>query len=191
MTNSALYRRLVRRETHSPRSGLAIAIAVLLILVFAWLGTESVLAALGQPALLVAPEDAVTAVLGATSAAIPILTAAGVAAAIIGLVLIVLSLAPARRGRRGGEANRTAAVVDDRVIAQSLARTASYAGEISPEQVRVSIGTRAARVDITPTTGRALDRKQVQEAVDADLAGYDYRPALRARVHISEKGTVS
>ena len=191
MTNSALYRRLVRRETHSPRSGLAITIAVLLILVFAWLGTESVLAALGQPALLVAPVDAVTAVLGATSAAIPILTAAGVAAAIIGLVLIVLSLAPARRGRRGGEANRTAAVVDDRVIAQSLARTASYAGEISPDQVRVSIGTRAARVDITPTTGRALDRKQVQEAVDADLAGYDYRPALRARVHISEKGTVS
>lgn len=51
----ALYPRLVRRETHSSRSGSAIVLAVLLILLFAWLGTEAVLAVLGQPALLVAP----------------------------------------------------------------------------------------------------------------------------------------
>jgi hypothetical protein len=190
MSNPALYRRVVRRETHSPRSGLAITIAVLLVLVLAWLGTESVLAAIGQPPLLVAPADAATAVLSAPSAPAPLLVAIGAVVAIIGLVLIVLALAPGRRGRRGATSDRTAAVVDDRVIAQSLASTAAYAGDVDPSQVSVSVGARRARVDITRTSGRSLDTREIQEAVDAEIAGYDYRPALRAKVRLSEKGTV-
>lgn len=191
MSTPALYRRVVRRETHSPRSGLAITIAVVLALVLAWLGTESVLAAIGQRPLLVAPKDIVTAVLTAATAPAPLLVALGVVAAIVGLVLIIMSLAPARQGRRGSTSDRTAVVVDDRVIAQSLARTAAYAGEIDPSQVSVSVGTRSARVDVTPTSGRAVDKREIQEAVDAEVASYDYRPALRATVRLSEKGVVA
>lgn len=191
MSTPSLYRRVVRRETHSPRSGLAITIAVLLVLVLAWLGVESVLAAIGQPALLVAPKDAVTAVLSAPTAPAPLLVAIGAVVAIVGLILIVLSLSPARRGRRGGSIDRTAVVVDDRVIAQSLASTAAYAGDVDPAQVNVSVGARSARVEITRTSGRTLDTREIQEAVDAEIATYDYRPALRAKVRLSEKGTVA
>jgi hypothetical protein len=190
MSNPALYRRVVRRETHSPRSGLAITIAIVLVVVLAWLGTESVLAAIGQPALLVAPQDAVTAVLGAAAAPAPLLVAIGAVVTVIGLILIVMSIAPARRGRRGATIDRTAAIVDDRVIAQSLASTAAYAGDVDPSQVTVSVGARSARVEITRTSGRTLDTREIQEAVDAELATYDYRPALRATVRLSEKGTV-
>jgi hypothetical protein len=191
VSTQALYRRAVRREMHSPRSALAITIAIVLALVLAWLGTESVLAAIGQPPLLVAPKDIVTAVLTAATAPAPLLVAIGVVAAIVGFILIVLSLAPARQGRRGSIADRTATVVDDRVIAQSLARAASYAGDIDPSQVNVSIGARSARVDVTPTSGRRVDQREIQQAADAEVASYDFRPALRVKVKLNEQGTVA
>ena len=47
-TPTSLYSRISRRETHSPRSLLAIILAVLLIIVAAWIGTEIVLSLLAQ-----------------------------------------------------------------------------------------------------------------------------------------------
>ncbi|MGK9148495.1 hypothetical protein KXS11_12785 [Plantibacter flavus] len=191
MSTQSLYRRVVRRETHSPRSGLAITLAILLALVLAWLGTESVLAAIGQLPLLAAPEDIVTAVLTAATAPAPLLVGAGVIGAIVGLVLVVLSLTPARLGRRGGASARTAAVVDDRVIAQSLARVAAHAADVDPSQVNVSVGARSALVEVTPTSGRSFQRREVEQAVDAEVASYDYRPSLRAKVRIAEHGVIA
>jgi hypothetical protein len=191
VSTSSLYKRILRRETHSSRSGIAITLAVLLILVFAWIGTESVIAAVGGQALLVAPADAASATLDAASAPVGVLTAIGAVVAIIGVVLIVVALAPGRRGRRAGPAgDRAAAVVDDRVIARSLARTASYAGDVDPDQVSVSVGKRQALVEVTRTSGRSADLRSIEEAVRDELDGYDYRPALRPRVVLSKKGTV-
>ena len=189
-TGEGLYPRLLRRETHSSRSGSAIALAVVLVLLFAWLGTEAVLAALGRPALLVAPQDGATALLDAASGPIALTAGAGAVAAVIGLVLVIASFAPGRRGRRRASVDRTAAVVDDRVIAQSLARTAAYAGGVDPDQVSVSIGRRTAGITVSRTSGRETDVSSIREAVDSELAGYDYSPALRARVRLTEKGTV-
>jgi hypothetical protein len=187
MSTSTTYRRILRRETHSSRSGIAVTLAVLLILVFAWIGTESVLAAVGTAPLLVAPADAASAVLGAAGAPVGTLTAIGVVVAIIGLVLIVVSLAPGRRGRRAAGADRTAAVVDDRVIARSLARTASFAGDVHPDRVNVSVGKKVALVEIDPVTGRTADLRSIEEAVRDEISGYDYTPALRPRVKLSKK----
>jgi hypothetical protein len=191
MTSPAIYRRVVRRETHSSRSGIAITLAVLLIVVFAWFGVESVLAAIGQPALLVSPKDAAVAVLGAVSGPVGLLTAGGAVVAVIGLVLIVVSLAPGRKGRRGSVSERTASVVDDRVIAQSVAQTGAYAGDIDPDQVKVTVGKRTVDVDVTPTSGRTADVRSIEEAVNYELKSYDYSPSLRSRVRVSEKGTLS
>jgi hypothetical protein len=191
MTTPALYRRIVRRESHSPRSGIAITVAVILMLGLVYLGTESVLAAVGQTPLLVAPEALISSSLSAASSPVPLLVAVGAVAAVVGLVLIVLSLAPGRRGRRGSISERIAGVVDDRVIAQSLARTASYAGDIHPDQVKVSVGARSVRVDVTSSPGRTVDKASIRTAVDDDLAAYDYRPALRARVHLSQQKKVA
>jgi hypothetical protein len=186
----ALYRRLVRRETHSSRSGSAIALAVLLILLFAWLGTEAVLAVLGQPALLVAPQDGASSLLQAAGAPIALTAAAGAVLAAIGFVLVVLSFAPGRRGRRSAGIDRTAAVVDDRVIAQSVARAAAYAGGVDPDQVQVSVGRRGVGVTVQRTSGVSADVASIREAVDAELGSYDVSPALKARVRVSEKGSV-
>jgi hypothetical protein len=187
MSTSTTYRRILRRETHSSRSGVAVTLAVLLILVFAWIGTESVLAAVGTAPLLVAPADAASAVLGAAGAPVGTLTAIGVVVAIIGLVLIVVSLAPGRRGRRAAGADRTAVVVDDRVIARSLARTASFAGDVHPDRVNVSVGKKVALVEIDPVSGRTADLRSIEEAVRDEIGGYDYTPTLRPRVKLSTK----
>jgi hypothetical protein len=190
MSTESTYRRLVRRETHSSRSGIAVTLAVILILVLAWLGTEAVLAAVGAAPLLVAPADAVGASLDAVSAPAGWLVAAGVVTALVGLALVIAGLAPGRRGRRGASSARTAAVVDDRVIARSLALTASRAAQVSPEQVDVSVSRRTALVRLTPTSGRTTDAHAVQEAVDAELAGYDVTPALTAKVSLATEGRV-
>ncbi|RFA07150.1 hypothetical protein B7R21_16575 [Subtercola boreus] len=191
MTTPALYRRVVRRESRSPRSGAAISIAVILVLALAYLGVESVLAAIGQRPLLITPQDLVSSVLAAASSPVPLLVAIGAVVAVIGVVLIVVSFAPGRRGRRGSIGDRTAAVVDDRVIAQSLARTVSYAGDVDPDNISVSVGARTVRVDVTPTSGRAVNRQAIQDAVTQSVGSYDYRPALRSRVRISKKGKVA
>ncbi|WP_396599332.1 hypothetical protein [Frigoribacterium sp. R86507] len=190
MSTASLYKRIVRRETHSSRAGIAITLAVLLIVALAWIGTEAVLAAVGTAPLLLAPTDLVGSTLDAASAPVGVLTAVAVVVALIGLVLIVVSLAPGRRGRRGGKAERTVAVVDDRVIARSLARTASYAGDVDPSQVSVSVGKRSALIEVTRTSGRQTDVRSIDEAVRDELDAYDFSPALRHKVKLSEKGTV-
>lgn len=190
MSTASLYKRIVRRETHSSRAGIAITLAVLLIVALAWIGTEAVLAAVGAAPLLLAPTDLVGSTLDAASAPVGVLTAVAVVVALIGLVLIIVSLAPGRRGRRGAKADRTVAVVDDRVIARSLARTASYAGDVDPSQVSVSVGKRSALVEVTRTSGRQTDVRSIDEAVRDELGAYDFSPALRHKVKLSQKGTV-
>lgn len=190
MSTSSLYRRIVRRETHSSRAGIAITLAVLLIIALAWIGTEAVLAAIGQAPLLLAPADLVGSTLDAASAPVGVLTAIAVVVALVGLALIIVSLAPGRRGRRGGTADRTVTVVDDRVIARSLARTASYAGDVDPSQVSVSIAKRSAVIEVTRTSGRQADLRSIDEAVRDELDSYDFSPTLRHKVRLSKKGTV-
>jgi len=190
VSDASVYQRIVRRETHSSRSGLAVAVAIVLILVLAWVGTEAVLAAVGQPALLVAPTDMVSGVLGAASGATGIVTAIAIVVAVVGLVLVVLSLAPGRKGRRGSTSGRAAVVVDDRVIARHLARTASHAGEVDPSAVRVTVGKRRADVDVQAVTGRTTDTRVIEEALREELQGYDLTPPLTAKVRLSKKGKV-
>ncbi|NQX12758.1 hypothetical protein HQQ80_14060, partial [Microbacteriaceae bacterium VKM Ac-2855] len=125
---SALYRRLVRRETHSPKSVLAIVLASVLIVVCLWLGAELVLGLLGQPALLVAPVDMLVAV-GMLGEVIPsVLAAIGVVVALLGLILVIAAVSAGRRARHSIDMERVAVVVDNEVIASALARHASTAG---------------------------------------------------------------
>jgi hypothetical protein len=184
------YARITRRETHSPRSALAIVIAVALIVVFAWIGTEIVLAVLGLPALLVAPLDMFTSAVDLTDAPVGIVAPAGIVAALIGLVLIVVALSPGRRARHVLGTERAATVVDNEVIASALARHASHAGDVDPDNTTVSVSHRLAVVQLTPTSGVPVDRDRVAGAVDEQLRSYDLRPALRARVRIAEKAKV-
>ncbi|AMM20167.1 hypothetical protein AX769_08295 [Frondihabitans sp. PAMC 28766] len=187
----SIYRRIIRRETHSSRSGIAITIAVILILVAAWIGTESVLALLTQPALLVTPAAMLNSALTlATAVPVVLLIIGGIVLAIIGIIIIVVSLKAGRKSRHAAPTDRTAAVVEDRAIASSLARAVSYASDLDPDQVVVTIGKHTAQVRVRPTSGRPVDRAAVQDAVDDELSDYQLSPGLRTRIDIDKKGVV-
>jgi hypothetical protein len=191
MTHPALYRRILRRETHSPRATIAISVAIVLIVVFAWIGTESVLALLGRPALLVAPADALTSTLAIPTALLPsAIIGGGAVVALIGLLLLLVAVLPGRRARHTGVVGRTAVVVDNAVIASALARTASTTANIDPDQVVVTIGHRSADVRVQPTSGYSVNKERITAAVQEQLETLELTPALRSTVTIEQKGVV-
>ncbi|MBS3179130.1 MULTISPECIES: DUF6286 domain-containing protein [unclassified Pseudoclavibacter] len=189
-TNTSLYSRLSRRETHSPRSALAITLAVLLILVAAWIGTEIVLSLLALPALLVAPADMFASALGVLEQPAQYVGIAGVVVAIIGLVLLIAGLAPGRRARHTLTSTRTATVADNAVIASTLARHAAHAGNVSPDNVTVSVSHRRADVHLTPASGLPVDAAAITAAVNQQLERYELNPRVTAKVRVAENGKV-
>jgi hypothetical protein len=189
-TDPRLQSRVLRRELHSPKSGLAITLAVLAILALAWLGTESVLAALGRPALLLTPADMGSGIRGLASVQPGVLIAAGVVLALIGLILVIAAVTPGRRGRHVIGAVPAAAVVNDEVIASALVRTAASAAGVSPDRAVATVGRTSATVRITPASGVPVDRAAVERAVAEAAQALELTPAIRARVVIDKKGRV-
>lgn len=189
-TEDRLRSRVLRRELHSPRSGLAIPLALLAIVALAWLGTEGVLAALGRPALLLTPKAMGTGIRGLPGVQPGTLIAAGTVLALIGLVLVVTAIAPGRRGRHIIGAGDSAVVVDDAVIASALVRTAATTAGVSPDRAVAHVGRRSATVRVTPVSGVPVDREAVQRDVQAAAEGFGLTPSVRTRVAIDKNGKV-
>ncbi|MCS5721654.1 DUF6286 domain-containing protein [Herbiconiux sp. CPCC 203407] len=185
-----VYRRIARRETHSPRSMPAIVLAVALILVLAWIGTEIVIDLLGAPALLVAPVDMFTSAVNLVEAPAGIVAAAGIVVAVIGLALVVVAVSPGRRARHLIQSSRTVVVVDNEVIASALARHASLAGDVDPDNATVSVSHRRADVQLTPTSGIPVDPAVVKEDVARQLESYGLKPGVGARVRVAQTGRI-
>ncbi|KSU76635.1 hypothetical protein GA0061083_2011 [Pseudarthrobacter enclensis] len=163
-------KKLIRRETHSSRAGLSIAVALVLLAVFLWLGTESVLALLGLAPLLASPWQLASATVTASGAVDRgELTAAGTAAAVLGLTLLVAALKGGRKGRRGIAADRAAVVVDDQVIAAAVSRQVQRAAKLAPEQVSTTVSRSRVQVMVTPTSGAPLDRDTVATAAATEI----------------------
>lgn len=186
----ATYQRIARRETHSPRSVLAIAVSVVVIVVCAWLIVELVLAMIGAPALLVAPADGIEALVDVPSYPVALVVAAGAVAVVIGLAVLVAALAAGRRARHVMDSERAVTVADNEVIASALARHAARSAGIDPDNTSVSVSHRRATVTLTPSSGTRVDREAVSEAVAAQLESYGLRPPVRSRVVVTENGRV-
>lgn len=190
MSSPYSYRRVLRRETHSPRSVLAITVSVVLIVLCAYLGIEIIFAILNRGALLAAPTEMLTALsaLGTTPVAIPITV--GIVLAILGLLLLIAALTPGRRARHQLAASRAAVVVDDEVTASALARHAAHAGNTDPDNVIVSVSARRVTVRLTPTSGIPAQRDAVSAAVQEQLTAFQLNPPIRAAVEIASRGRV-
>lgn len=184
---TALYRRIKRRETHSSRSVLAITIAVVVILVSAYAITEMILHLAGQPALVSDMFGVAQATAGLAEYTTGIVVAVGIVTALIGLIIMIVSLTAGRRARHLVETEKTSAVVDNAVIASGLARHAAFAGNISPDNVTVSVSHRSAVVTLTPAIGAAIDIKTVTAEVQEQLDSYALIPKVRPRVVIAEQ----
>lgn len=190
MSTPYSYRRVLRRETHSPRSVLAITVSVVVILLCAYVGTEIVLAMLNRGALLAAPQDmlATLSMLGTTPPESPITV--GIILMILGLLLLIAALTPGRRARHQLAASHAAVVVDNEVIASALARHAAHAGNTNPDNAIVSVSARHATVRLTPTSGIPVQRDAVSDAVQEQLTAFQLNPPIRSSVVIASSGKV-
>jgi len=184
------YRRILRRETHSSRAVLAIAVAVAVILLCLYSGAEIILMMLGQRALLAAPQDMLTSLstLASTPIAVPVTT--GILLMVVAILLLIGAFTPGRRARHQIPSTRAAVVVDNEVIASALARNAARAGNTHPDNTVVSVSARHAIVHLTPTSGTPARRDAIEDAVQEQLAAYELYPPVRASVVINAQGKV-
>lgn len=186
----SLYHRLLRRETHASRSVPTVVVALLLLVLVAWVGTESALAALGRPALLASLVDLPDTLAATATDAPALVLAVGAVTVLVGLVLLVLAVAPGRRGRHALDDARVAAVVDDEVIAAAAARRARSAGRLGASQVRAWVSRRRVGLDLVRSSGVALDDEAVLAAVRDDLAADPWRPPLEATARVERNGRI-
>lgn len=181
-------RRVLRRETHSPRSGLAITVALLVIVGCGYLAAEIVLQLLGQSPLLIAPTDAVRAAASPADDLLGIIVPIGIGGVVLGLLLVLAALLPGHRSRHSLSAERLAVVIDDEVIASALARSAATAAGLALDAVRVTVGRRRADIGLTPTSGVQVDAARVAGAAAAALGHIDPRPSIRPMLRVATTG---
>jgi hypothetical protein len=83
---------------------------------------------------------------------------------------------------------RSAVVADAGVIASALSRRARLSAGLAAGQVTTTVGKRAVRVLVRPTSGVAVDRNAIVAAVDDELATYSLNRRLTPTIHISTEG---
>lgn len=183
--STPVLRRVVRRETHSPRTVAVFVAVILLILALAYIGLEIVLYLAAQPALLVGPLAGWGWLVGLPTAQPAGLVIAGSAVlAVIGLVFIWLAVMPGRLSKHTLEAGDRAVVVDNGVIASALAQHLSEEIGIARENITVGVGHRSVDVTVRPGAGIPLDRGAVQSAAETELGSYRLSRSVRTRVRI-------
>lgn len=191
MNKARITNRIIRRETHSPRTGLSVLTAVLLLAACLWLGTESVLPLLGQPALLASPGRIAALAAGLPQSVLPAgLAAGGAVVALAGAGLLLAAATGGKRGRRPMPSSRSAMVVDDEAIAAAISRQVRLAANLAPEQVATTITRRRALVTVRPTSGITLDPAALTAAAAEELAALGLRKTLPAQVRVAAEGAV-
>lgn len=184
MSTPAL-RRVVRRETHSPRTVAVFVAVILLVLALAYIGLEITLSLASQPALLLGPAAGWAWLVGLPTAQPAGLVIAGsVVLALIGLVFVWQAVAPGRLPKHVLDAGDRAVVVDNGVIASALAQHLTEETGIARENITVGVGHRSVDVTVRPGAGIPLDRSDVQAAAEAELATYRLARPVRTRVRI-------
>lgn len=183
--SSPEFRRIVRRETHSPRTVAMIVVAVLLVLALLYAGVEIVLWLLGRPALLVGPGEAAAWIVGVPTlqpVAVGILGA--VVIAVVGVVLLVLGMAPGRLPKHEMSGAGRAVVVDNGVIAASLAQRISEDAGIPRADITVGVSHRQVDVTVRAGFGDLYDEAPISRIVADELDSYALIPSVTPHVRV-------
>ncbi|TFC94111.1 MULTISPECIES: DUF6286 domain-containing protein [Cryobacterium] len=189
-TYRSTYQRISRRELHSPRSVAAITLAILAIACCMWLLAEITLNLLGRPGLLANPADMAGAVAGIPSAPPVLVGGLGVVGVLVGVLLLVIAVTPGRRSRHVLKTQRAATIVDNEVIASSLAREAARAAGLAPDNARVTVSPGRATVHLTPASGTEIDQQAVLAAVRHQIDTFGLLRSLRAIITVAPNGKV-
>jgi hypothetical protein len=181
-------RRVVRRETHSSRTAAAVVAVVVFVLLLGYVAAELVAGLAGQPALLV-PPAAAWEWLVALPTARPtwLVVAGGAIVALAGLALVWLGVAPGRLSRQTMDGGSRVVVVDNGVIASSLAQHLSEQTATARERITVGVGHRAVDITVRPVAGARVDVEELRRLAQAELDAYRLRRGLRTRVRVSRR----
>lgn len=184
MTDSVL-RTVVRRETHSPRTGAMLVVVVLLVLAAVYAAVEIALSLAGRPPLLVTPGAAFDALAGLPSALVPAgQIAVGAVIALVGLIVLVIAVAPGRLSRHEMAWGERAVVVDNGVVASALAQHLSLSSGIARENVVVGVAHRTVDVTVRPPLGIPVDADRLRQIVEDEVATYRLSPSVRTHVRV-------
>lgn len=183
--STPVLRRVIRRETHSPRTVAMFVAVILLILALAYIGLEIVLSLAAQPALLIGPAAAGGWLIGLPTAQPAGLVIAGIVVlALIGVIFIVLAITPGRLSKHVLDGGGRAVVVDNGVIASALAQHLAEETGLARDSITVGVGHRTVDVTVRPGIGIPLDKADVASAAEAELQTYRLAHRVRTRVRI-------
>lgn len=184
MTTPVL-RRVVRRETHSPRS-VAFAVVVVVGIVLAlYVAVELILALASQTPLLVRPMTALEWLAGLPgNAPVAAAVAGGVVVAAVGLWLVILAISPGRLSKHEVDAGGRVAVIDNGVLASALAQRVSDETGIARDRVTVGVAHRSVDVSVRPGAGIPIEKSQVASFAEAEVASLKLARPVRTRVRI-------
>lgn len=187
MANTVL-NRVVRRETHSPRTVVTVIVLVLVIAAAVYAGVEIVLRLIGSAPLLVSPGAALDWLIGVPALQPQgALVAGSVVVALVGIVLIWLALSPGRLPKHRIGDSRHAVVIDNDVIASAVAECVRRELDLPKNGVVVGVGHRTADVTVRPEFGREVDKARVRSVAQAEIAGYDLSPRLTVRARVQQR----
>lgn len=185
------YGRVLRRATHRSRSVAAGIVAILLMAAAIWALVEIILYALGKPALILPAHTAWVGLLDPAGLSAPWVLGAGLGFVLVGIVLIVLALAPGRLPRRTWVTDTAAFIVDDAVVASYAAARAAQTASVPTDAVTAEVSKRRLSVTITPLAGQAVDVERVKEDLAGYLSGAPWHPALTVKVQLASKAVVA
>ncbi|MGM7667666.1 hypothetical protein [Microbacterium sp. A93] len=187
MDRTAVYRRLVRRETHSSRSVAAVFVAaVIAVALFVLLGLSA------WAAFDAGFRDAATTWITDTVAGLDAestLTVVGIVALILAVMLFLIALTPGRRARHARVTDRIALVVDDGVLADAAADAVTRQCALARNQVSTTMTRRALTVRVTPTSGLGVNGDRVKAAALAAVSGAGFDK--EANVDIAQRGVIA
>ncbi|MBO1901733.1 DNA/RNA endonuclease G [Leucobacter weissii] len=183
MTDAVL-KRVVRRETHSPRTVATVIVLIVAAAAAVLAGIEIVRRLLGAAPLLWSPGSALGWLAELPELQPAPAAAAGALLAAAGIGLLWFAVAPGRLARHRMEVSSHAVVVDNGVIASAVAEQVRREFDLSPGGVVVGIGHRAADVTVRPEPGQILDPSGVRAAAEASLAAHDLSPRLAVRARV-------
>jgi hypothetical protein len=167
-----------------------LVVVVLLLLVLAYAAVEIILNLTGAQPLLVAPGEALNAVVAAPTALMPVaFIVGGVVLALLGLIVLVLALKPGRLSRHEMAWGERAVVVDNGVVASALAQHLSNESGIARDDIVVGVAHRSVDVTVRPPVGIPVDESQLRRIVDEEVTAYKLTPAVRTRLRVQRPDT--
>ena len=179
------------RELTSGRSPASIAAAALVILVCLYALFEAALKALGQEPLVATPETWWRWISTLPGNLPPAgLGAIGLALALFGLLLLVHGLRRGRRARHSLACEEAILIVDDQVLAASLARRARVEAGVGPGQVLVTVNGERVEVQLSPTSGTPVNPAAVVAGLEDELRLNLVEPAPQVHLRVAERGVV-